>query len=143
MAAVTDPPPTAREIIDNEHLRVLSIVHYIWGGLCALMSCILIIHFVIGLIIATAPQVFGGPGQGPPPFVGLLMSAFAGCFMLLGWLFGGLTIYSGVCMKNRKHRTLSLVMAVVNCPSIPFGTAVGIFTLIVLSRESVKKLYIS
>src|SRR6516162_7593685 len=98
---MADAPPTAREIIDNEHLRVLSIVHYVWGGLCATMSCILIIHFIMGLLIATVPHIFPNQGQPPPIWVGLLMSGFSGCFMVAGWLFGGLTIYSGVCIKNR------------------------------------------
>ena len=61
--------------------------------------------------------------------------------MLLGWLFGGLTIYSGLCIQRRQRRTFSLVMAVVNCLSIPFGTALGIFTILVLSRESVRRQY--
>jgi hypothetical protein len=139
--SVTDTPPTAREIIDNEHLRILSIVHFVWGGLCAAMSCILIVHFVAGLFIATAPQFFGHGPQGPPAFVGLLMSTFAGCMMIMGWLFGGLTIYSGVCLKNRQHRTFSFVMAIVNCLSIPFGTTLGLFTIVVLMRDSVKRLY--
>ena len=138
----TDPSQPVQEIIDNEHLRVLSIVHYVLGGLHAALSCILIFHFILGLVIAIAPHLFGnGPGQAPPTFVGLFISAFAGCFMLLGWLFGGLTIYSGLCIQRRQHRTFSLVMAVVNCLSIPFGTALGIFTILVLSRESVRRLY--
>jgi hypothetical protein len=138
----TDPPPTNQEIIDNEHLRVLSIAHYVLGGLHAALSCILIVHFIFGLVIAIAPHVFGnGPGQGPPTWFGIIMSAFAGCFMLLGWLFGGLTIYSGICLRKRKHRPFSLAVAVINCLSIPFGTALGIFTILVLSRASVKRLY--
>jgi hypothetical protein len=34
-----------------------------------------------------------------------------------------------------------MVIAGINCLSFPFGTALGIFTLIVLSRESVQALY--
>jgi hypothetical protein len=142
IAAVTDLAPTAQEIIDSEHLRVLTIVHFVLGGLHALMSCLLIFHFVFGLILAVGSQIHG-QGQLPPTIMGLFMSAFAGCFMILGWLFGGLTVYSGICIKNRRHRIFSFVMAAVNCLSIPFGTALGIFTILVLSRESVKRLYVS
>jgi hypothetical protein len=142
--SVSDGPLTEREIIDNEHLRVLSIAHYVFGALHALLSCVLLVHFVLGLVIATAPLVAGnGHGQGPPTWFGLLLSALSGCFMLVGWLFGALTIYSGVCMKQRKHRTFSLVMAVVNCFSIPFGTALGVFTVVVLTRNTVRALYMA
>src|SRR5262245_59910752 len=135
-------PPTTKELIDTEHLKILSLVHYVLGGLHAALSCILIFHFVLGLIMAIAPQFLGNGPQGPPAFVCILMSAFAGGFMLVGWLFGGLTIYSGLCIQRRQHRTFSLVMAAINCLSIPFGTALGVFAIIVLSRPSVKNLYL-
>jgi hypothetical protein len=141
---VTDKQLTAQEIVDGEHLRVLAIVHYVFGALQALLSCILIVHFVLGLVLAIAPHVQrDGGGQGPPAWFGLALSAFAGCLMVAGWLFGGLTIYSGLCLKRRKHRSFSLVMAVINCLSIPFGTVLGVFTVLVLTRESVRNLYAS
>jgi hypothetical protein len=34
-----------------------------------------------------------------------------------------------------------LIIAVLNCLQIPFGTALGVFTIIVLSRDSVRELY--
>ena len=139
---VSESPPVNQEVVDAEHLKVLSIAHYVYGGLQALLSCILIFHFGLGLFMAIAPRAFGeGHGQAPPVWVGLLMSAVAGCLMLIGWLIGGLTIYSGVCLKRRRNRVFSFVMAIVNCLSFPFGTALGVFTLIVLSRSSVVRLY--
>src|SRR5512140_1085388 len=104
---MTDLPPTTQEIIDNEYLKLLSIMHFVLGGLHVLISCFLIFHFIFGIVMATAPHLFGnGPAQQPPPvWIGLLMSGFSGCLMLMGWLFGGLTIYSGICIKNRRHRT--------------------------------------
>jgi hypothetical protein len=137
-----NPPLSTQEIIDREHLKLLSIMHYVLGGLHVLLSCFLIFHFIFGLVMAAAPHFFGdAPGQQPPVWIGLMMSAFSGCFMLLGWLFGGLTIYSGICIKQRKHRTFSLVMAVINCLSLPFGTALGVFTLIVLQKPTAKAFY--
>jgi hypothetical protein len=138
---VTTPPALAQPAVDSEHLRILSLVHYVFGGLCALLSCVLIIHFVIGVVMLVNSQSFGNGPQGPPAFMGVFFILFSSCFMVLGWLLGGLTIYSGVCMKRRQHRTFSLIVAAINCLSIPFGTALGVFTIIVLSRPSVKELY--
>ena len=137
---MTELPAAAREIVDQEHLKILSIVHYIFGSLQALLSCILIVHFVLGLVMATVPQALGH-GQPPPVWFGLAMSALSGCFMLVGWLFGGLTIYSGYCIRRRRARGFSLIMAAINCLSIPFGTALGICTIVVLTRPSVRQLY--
>src|ERR1051326_4573187 len=133
-------PQAKQAVLDEEHLRLLALFHFVQGGLCAIISCVLIIHFAFGLIIAFAPHLLG-PGPPPPHWLGVLMCGFAGGFMLAGWTFGGLTIYSGLCIRRRQHRTLSFVMAVLNCLSIPYGTALGVFTFIVLSRESVKRLY--
>jgi hypothetical protein len=44
-------------------------------------------------------------------------------------------------LRKRRHRTLSFVMACLTCINIPLGTALGVFTLVVLSRPSVKALY--
>ena len=55
---------------DEEHLRLLSIFHYVVGGLTALFACIPIIHLVVGLAI-----LFGAfPGNDvPPAILGLFM----------------------------------------------------------------------
>ena len=50
-------------------------------------------------------------------------------------------ILVGLHMRKRKHRIFSLVVAGVNCLQFPFGTALGIFTFIVLSRVGVKMDY--
>jgi hypothetical protein len=44
-------------------------------------------------------------------------------------------------LKRRQKRTFSLVMACMCCMNIPLGTALGVFTLVVLSRQSVKAIY--
>jgi hypothetical protein len=138
---MTNLSPSAQDIIDSEHLRLLSLFHFIVGSLHALFSCVLIFHVVLGLVMAVGPHLAHGHGQGPPTVIGLLMSAFSGCFMLLGWLWGGLTIYSGVCIKRRQHRLFSLIVAVLNCLSVPLGTILGVWTLSVLARPSVKEQY--
>ena len=43
--------------------------------------------------------------------------------------------------RPRRARTFSLVMAGVNCLSVPLGTTLGVFTFIVLLRESVAAQY--
>lgn len=54
---------------------------------------------------------------------------------------GILNLISGFCLLARKGRTFSLVVAGVNCLHIPAGTVLGVFTIIVLLRDSVRELY--
>jgi hypothetical protein len=137
------PDPTA---IDLEHLQLLGIFHYIVGGLMMFFSCFLIFHLVFGLLIAFHPEGFGPqprkvPDEGMNLVFGLMMAAFASVGMLTGWTLGGLTIYSGRCLQKHRRRLFSLVMAGIACLFMPFGTLLGVFTIVVLQRDSVRRLY--
>ena len=126
---------------DNEHLRLLSIFHYVVSGVSAFIACIPIIHLVIGLIFIFAPGMFGTGSNQPPAFVGWLLVGVAGVFILLGWIFAVFVLVAGRFMARRKHYQLLFVVACVECLFIPFGTVLGVFTILVLNRPSVKELF--
>jgi hypothetical protein len=63
--------PTSQQILD-EHLKLLSILHYVKGGITALFSCIPIFHVVFGLVLIIAPHLFGHGGDRSPAFLGWL-----------------------------------------------------------------------
>ena len=134
-------PPAASA--DDSHLRLLAIFHYVWGGLTALFSSIGLIHVTLGLTMIVNPAAFPpAQGQPPPPMaIGWMFLVLGGCIVSLGWAVGGLTIYSGRCISRRRRHTFSLVMAGINCLQVPFGTAVGVFALVVLLRDGVKAQY--
>jgi hypothetical protein len=50
-------------------------------------------------------------------------------------------IWSGYCLRKRRLRVLSMLVAVVSCLFFPLGTALGVFTLIVLNRPAVKAVF--
>ena len=50
-------------------------------------------------------------------------------------------VLSGICITKRKNRLFSFIIAGINCMQFPLGTALGVFTFIVLARESVKSAY--
>jgi hypothetical protein len=132
-----------KQLIDNEHLKLLSIFHYIVGGLTVAFSSIFLIHVAMGISMVVDPAMWN-PGKGqpaPPAFLGYFFAIFAGTFVLIGWTIGGLTIFSGRCIKHRTRWLYSVVMAGINCAFFPFGTALGVFTLVVLLRDSVKEIY--
>ena len=124
---------------DLEHLRLLSIFHYVVGGMMAFFACIPIIHVVIGIVMLTNPGGFGG--QPPPPFIGLLFVIIGGAVILIGWVLAALVIISGRFLAQRKHYVYCLVIAGVSCLFMPVGTVLGVFTIIVLTRPSVKGLF--
>ncbi|MEX0675699.1 MAG: hypothetical protein WD063_01405 [Pirellulales bacterium] len=137
------PRAFQQDFVDAEHLKLLAIFHYVVGGMVVLFASIFIIHVAFGIAIAIDPQILRDP-QGRavfPPFVAVFMAIFAGLFVLAGWTLGGITIYSGRCLQKRKRRLFSLVVAGIDCLFFPCGTILGAFTIIVLVRDSVRKLY--
>lgn len=126
---------------DLSHLRTLAICHFVWGGLSMLFSSIFIIHIVLGALMVSGALPTGKGQPPPPPAMGWFFIATGGCVVLFGWTVGVLVIYSGVCLRARKHWVFSIVIAGISCLSVPLGTLLGVFTLIVLNRESVKALY--
>ena len=133
--------PNPQQIVDNEHLKLLSIFHYVMGGLAALFGCIPIIHVILGLFFILSPHSFGeGPNQ-PPPFIGWLFLLLGGCFILFAWTYAILVLFAGRCIAQRKRHTYCFIVACVECLWVPFGTCLGVFTILVLNRTSVKALF--
>ena len=126
---------------DEEHVRLLSIFHYVVGGLAGLFALFPIIHLVIGLVMIFASDKFAGKGDPPPAFLGWFLVIFAAMFITLGWILAGFILTTGRFLAHRKHYMFCLVMAAIECIFMPFGTVLGVFTIMVLMREPVKQLF--
>ena len=127
---------------DSHHVRLLAMFHYIVGGLCALFSLFPLIHVVMGIaMIMPGSCLYDTSGNPPPPFVGWLFIALGGLFIILGLAMSIAIAASGRCISHRKHYLYSFVVACIECTFVPFGTILGVFTIIVLSRPSVKQQY--
>jgi hypothetical protein len=137
------PAASAADRTDQEQLRLLAIFHYVVGGLIVAFSCLFVVYIVMGVMFVVAPEFFEGRGdKNPPPvFLGYFMAGIGSLFLLTGWTAGGLTVYSGRCLAARARRMLSLVTAGIICLFMPFGTVLGVLTIIVLCRDSVRRLY--
>jgi hypothetical protein len=127
---------------EQQYLKILSIFHYIVGGIAGLFACFPIIHFVIGLGMLFSALTQPAP-NGPPLFIGLVFTLFAGGFILVGWVFAVCVILAGVYIAKRKNFMFCLVMAGVECMFTPFGTVLGVFSIILLIRPSVKETFLA
>ncbi len=126
---------------DEQNLRVVSIFHYVVGGLAALFSMVPLIHLSLGLFIVCRPERLSSGGNTPPAFIGWILIVVAIAVIILGLIFAFLVILSGSFLARRKHYMFCLVMAGVECIFMPFGTALGVITIILLTREPVKQLF--
>jgi hypothetical protein len=123
---------------DLEHLKLLSIFHYVDAGMTAFFACIPFIHLFMGLALATGALPDTDPGART---MGVVIMVIAGLIILAGWTLAALIAFAGRSLQTRKRYTYCLVMAGVNCIVIPIGTVLGVFTIIVLTRASVKALF--
>jgi len=129
---------------DAEHLRLLSIFHYVVAGMQALFATFPILHFLVGAAIVFAPGQLGAPNRSGPPvaLMGCFFMLFAGAWMLTGWTLAVCLIVSAKSLKQRKRHLFCIIIAGVEAAMcMPFGTVLGVFTIIVLMRPSVKLLF--
>ena len=127
---------------DEEHLRLLSIFHYIVGGVGCFFSCMPLIHMALGLVFILSPETFGeSGGDAPPAIFGWLFFVVGLVFFLIGQVVSICIIVSGRFLAKKKRYLFSFILGCIECAFVPFGTVLGVFTIIVLSRESVKELY--
>jgi hypothetical protein len=124
---------------DEQHLDLLAIFHYVVGGLMALVPCFGFIH--VGMGIAMLCGAFDGGKEAPPPLFGWFLILLPGLFMTAAWTLAGLIIAAGRKLNKRRAYTFCLVMGAIECLLMPLGTVLGVFTIIVLTRESVKDLF--
>lgn len=125
---------------DIKHVELLSMFHYIVGGITALFACIPLVHIFLGLAMISGKLFENGKG-GPPPFLGWIFVIMGSIFIVLGWCMAIMILIAGRQLKRRKHRVFCMAAAGIECIMMPFGTVLGVFTLIALNKDSIRALF--
>lgn len=179
---------------DAEHIKLLSIFHYVYAGLLAVGTLWPLIYVAMGLMMVSIPSsasgsppvvappastssssgssvapTAGGASTGAPATTspasvspapgGTITYSSSGSGMaeakFMGWMFFAigvamslgflvmafLNFFAGRCMSARRKRIFILILSGLNTMAFPFGTAIGVFTFIVLLRPSVEALF--
>lgn len=124
---------------DEKYLDLLVIFHYIVGAILALFSCFPLIHIAMGLAMVFGQ--FDDNGSQPPAFIGWMFVIMGSMFILAGWCVAVLVVIAGRKLQKRKHRMFCMVVAGIECMFMPFGTVLGVFTLVMLLKDSVKAMF--
>jgi hypothetical protein len=128
---------------DAEQLQLLAIFHYIVAGLAVLFSFFPLLYAAVGTIFIFVAR-HGSPKPGeelPPEFLGWIFAVVASLLFLLGIAIAICILIVGCSLAKHRHYWFAFAIACVECLFIPFGTILGVFTIIVLSREPVKALF--
>lgn len=128
--------------LDLEQLRLLAIFHYVVGGLVALIACLPLLHVAVGvaMIAGVLPETNPDTTTGPDAqLAGWIFTAVGAVLSLLGWTLAAVIVWGGRNLARQRGWTAGVVIAGILCLFAPVGTALGIFTILVLTRPSVKE----
>lgn len=128
----------------KEHIRLLSIGHYIVAGLTGLFSLFPLIHVGLGLsfLFGDFPQA-SPKDEFPSELFGGIFVIVGAMAILMGLSCAILIGIAGKKMKEFRSRTYCLVIAGVLCAIFPLGTVLGVLSLITLLKPEAKTLFSS
>jgi len=125
---------------DLEHLKILSILFYVKAGLLALTGLFFSIYIIMGVAFMSI-DIPHKAGEPDPALFGGFFVVFGLIFIVLFGTMAFLTYWAGRNLSRHKSYTFCFVIAALVCLSMPLGTILGIFTIIVLMRDSVKAIF--
>lgn len=120
---------------DDEHLRLLAIFHYVLAAFTALFALLPTLHLLMGIGMLSGHL---SPGDSDARFVGGILVGIALVFILGGLGMAALLAWTGRKLSKRRHHLACLIVAGLCCAIAPFGTVLGVCSLIVLLRPAVK-----
>jgi Fe2+ transport system protein B len=122
---------------DEDQLRLLSIFHYVLGALQVLVALFPAVDLTMGMGVVSGR--FGEVAE--PASYGWTLIGTSVLALILGLGLSVLTIMAGRRLAEHRAHSFCLVVAAVNCFFFPFGTILGVLTLIVLKRPAVREAF--
>jgi hypothetical protein len=123
----------------DENLRILSIFHYVVAAIAAAFSLFPVLHVVMGAMMVSGR--FDEGGSPPPDVFGWFFIGIGLFFILIGMTFAASYAFAGRCLGRHRHYMYCLIMAGVGCMFVPFGTVLGVFTIVELQKDPVRALF--
>ncbi|MBC7878293.1 MAG: hypothetical protein H7Y59_14075 [Anaerolineales bacterium] len=128
---------------DIRYLNLLAVFHIIVAGIVGLLSCLPLINLFIGVpMLEDVPyalsqgEFFSQSILAPLMFI-LLPSGMA----VIGWMLAVAIALNGYYLKNRKWLKYCMVISGIETIFMPFGTTLGVFTIILLTKPNIKNLF--
>jgi hypothetical protein len=126
---------------ERSQLKTLGIFYFALSGLTFFTA-------VLTVVQALFFSRFFNSTSAPMPLQDEFGPLFAGFFvgmmvlLLVFYLTGAIIMaIAGVNLRNSTRYTFCLIASVVTCLYFPLGTALGIFSVILLQKDSVKALF--
>jgi hypothetical protein len=120
----------------RRHIELLGVLYFVWGALFVLIGvAFLALAFGTAAIVTSVAteRRFAA---------GATAAAFAG-LAALGLIWGLAHIWDAVAVRHCRHsgRAVGLVLAILDLILLPVGTALGIYSLWVLTQDETRPLF--
>ena len=125
---------------DLEHLKLLSIGYYVMAGFTLLFSFLPLIYVAMGVFMLFGSTHLTG---GAPDAAGWIIIALGTAGSLVIMALALMNFLTARFIAARERRIFCMVIAALSCLHAPLGLLIGVFTLVVLSRDGVRALFSS
>jgi hypothetical protein len=118
------------------HLQLLGVLYFVWGAMFVLLGVSFLALAVGTAAIARLPEDGGNLATG-------VAAATFGALAALTLVWGLAHGWNGASVRGHRPlgRTVAMVLGVLNLFVVPFGTALGIYALWVLTQDEVRPLF--
>ena len=122
----------------DRHVRILSVLSQLWGGLALVMGVSLLCLAGGAAALLLQPQ--------PSGVMGVAAGIAAGSFLTVGLMalaWGGASFWCGTLLRRHAPmgRFLGLGLGLLNLLVLPFGTVLGAYALWVLLTPNGRNLF--
>jgi uncharacterized protein (DUF1330 family) len=121
----------------RNYLDPLATAHFVVGGLGYLVSFLPVLHIAMGIYFIINSSEFGTNGS-PPAFFGWIFVILGVLAILAGLALSTCILVAGFLLRRRKHYWICFALACVECIVAPFGTILGVLTIVTLCNDSAK-----
>lgn len=132
----------------EKQLKVAGVLFMVLAGFCLLGLLLLPLHYMMMKSMMQSFEQIDFPKRQDRPDLRqmfqtmqpslYLMYGFMGS---LGLLFGGMSLVTGINLYRKTHRTLCIIGSAAVCIWFPIGTALGVWTLLILFDKASRSLF--
>lgn len=121
----------------EQHIKVVSVLYIILG--------ILGIVLAVGILVLGAGTVTTILAQEDSSEARVGAAWAGGCLTFIAVMFGLMAIPSilagwGLSQRKSWARTLTIILAILSLPQFPVGTAIGVYTLVIMFNDETKRI---
>lgn len=122
----------------SSHVDLLGVLFMIWGVLTMLIGA-----STLALGIAAAALIASGGGAGGGQFAASLTAVIFMTLAVLALIWGAVHLMVGMLVRRHRRwsRHAAIMLGTVDLLLLPYGTALGVYSLWTLLREDAKRLF--